>query len=359
MGRYRWVLAVGLASVLAACAQIPAVQPHSAALGAQSLEATESSFMLVALPDTQYYSAFWPQHFMNQTTWLANHAKTLNVKLTTHLGDIVDASVMPYQWERAERAIRVLEQAQVPYSILAGNHDILVNMANDRSRVPGGEAYLRHFTPQRAAKNSTFGGRDPTGWNEYHTFKAAGQEFLVLALDWRASAQTLEWAKGVMREHPHAPTILTTHDLVGYRRGTLGLTRNGEYLWNNLIADSDQIFLTLNGHDFNHEVRGARLSRQNKVGHQVDLMLIDYQNGAQGGQGYMRAIEFDLARNRMEMLTFSPSLSGSAAEFTADHSRFALEIDFKKRFAAFAPDFPVLEKPRPVTLAQQLRQTLR
>ncbi|ADY26881.1 calcineurin-like phosphoesterase family protein 9 [Deinococcus proteolyticus MRP] len=357
-----WVVACGAA--LAACG---AAVPPKGQLAAQSVQ-PESSFMLMALPDTQYYSAYWPEHFKRQTGWLAAHAGELNVKLTTHLGDIVDMPLMPYQWDRADQAMRQLENAGVPYSVLPGNHDILLSVADDRHRVPGGEEYLRRFSPARAAQGSTFGGRDATGWNEYHTFTAAGQEFLVLALNWRASAQTLDWARQVMREHPSSPTILTTHDLVGYRSGELGLTSNGEYLWKNLIEQSNQIFLTLNGHDYNSEVRGARISRLNAAGQGVDMVLVDYQNGYQGGQGYLRGMEFDLARGRIEMMTFSPSLAAGVghkpgrpnpAELAQEHSHFFLNVNFRERFAAFAPDFPTFAAPREVSLTDRVRQTLR
>ncbi|MDO4263964.1 MAG: metallophosphoesterase [Deinococcus sp.] len=360
--RAAWVL---MGAALTACG---AASPRTATRAQSGAAEAESSFMLMALPDTQYYSAYWPEHFQQQTGWLARHAAGLNVKLTAHLGDIVDMPLMPYQWDRADQAMRQLENAGVPYSVLPGNHDILLSVADDRHRVPGGEEYLRRFSPQRAAKNSTFGGRDATGWNEYHTFRAAGQEFLVLALNWRASAATLDWARRVMREHPSSPTILTTHDLVGYTGGELGLTRNGEYLWKNLIAGSDQIFLTLNGHDFSDQVRGARVGRLNAAGHLVDMVLTDYQNGYQGGQGYLRGIEFDLARGRIEMLTFSPSLAAglghepgkpNPVELTEDHSRFFLNVNFRERFAAFAPDFPSFAAPREVSLADRVRQILR
>ncbi|MFC6592138.1 metallophosphoesterase [Deinococcus lacus] len=365
---HKLALALAGAATLAACSTANLPQASSNTLTAQSQGSEpESSFLVMALPDTQYYSAFWPQHFMNQTTWLAQHAGRLNVKLTTHLGDIVDSPVMFYQWDRADRAMNVLEQAGVPYSVLAGNHDIILSAADDTRRVKGGEEYLKRFTPARAAKNSTFGGRDATGWNEYHTFTAAGQEFVVLALNWRVSAQTIEWAKGVMRAHPTAPVILTTHDLVGYTGGQLGLSKNGEYLWKNLIEGSDQIFLTLNGHDYNDQFRGAHVSRVNAAGHRVDMALIDYQNGYQGGQGYLRALEFDLARNRIEMMTFSPSIAAgtglepnrlNSPELLDSHSHYFLDINFAERFAQFAPDFPRPAQPRPASLTDEVRATL-
>lgn len=328
-----------------------------------------SSFMLMALPDTQYYSAFHPQHFEKQTSWLAQYAAKLDVKLTMHLGDVVDAVIMPYQWNRADKAMQTLEKAKVPYSILAGNHDVFHVLYRDDNRNPWFEEYLKRFTPERAAQNSTFIERDPSGWNEFHIIEGAGEKYLVFALDWKTSLKSLGWVKQVLKRYPQLPAIVTTHDLVGYNRsGQAHLSDHGEFLWENLIKDEDQIFLTLNGHDYTKKLDGAYIQRENSSGKKVHMVLIDYQNGYQGGQGYMRALEFDIARNRIEMTTFSPSIAAgmglqpgkpNPVELTSPGSKFFVEIPFKKRFASFAPNFKERKTPRPVSWSDQLRTILK
>lgn len=67
----------------------------------------------------------------------------------------------------------------------------------------------------------------------------------MLALDWRLSAKGYAWAKDVIAQHPKTPVILTTHELVV---DDDTLSDYGQQLWDQLIADHDQIFLTLNGH---------------------------------------------------------------------------------------------------------------
>ena len=83
----------------------------------------------------------------------------------------------------------------------------------------------------------------------------------MLALDWRCWAEGFAWASQVIKDHPKAPVILTTHeiatptysdDVFPYQYGNpendAELSAYGQQVWDNLINDNDQIFLTLNGH---------------------------------------------------------------------------------------------------------------
>ncbi|OMQ15968.1 hypothetical protein A7K94_0205795 [Modestobacter sp. VKM Ac-2676] len=93
------------------------------------------------------------------------------------------------EWRTADAAMQTLEDADLPYSVLAGNHDVRNSSSDhyDDQYDLAAEPFLRWFGPDRAAEQSTYGGSDPTGMNQYHVFEAEGQQFMVLALSWRAS----------------------------------------------------------------------------------------------------------------------------------------------------------------------------
>ena len=99
----------------------------------------------------------------------------------------------------------------VAYSVLAGNHD--VNSGTDDQRGP--TPYLDTMGPQRFANSPTFIGASPGGYNTAHIFAAAGMKWLLLAMDWRTSSIGFAWANKVIKEHPHLPVILTTHEIAG------------------------------------------------------------------------------------------------------------------------------------------------
>lgn len=150
-----------------------------------------SRFTLAVLPDTQFYSRYATEEtgnqyqatygsepYLAQTQWIADNAATYNTAMTMHLGDIVDQDNHPEQWDVADEAMQVLEDAGQPYSILAGNHDVGAG-ASDNDPVTY-DTYLEHFSPERAAQNSTFVERDPSGAHEYHIFNVDGDRKSVV-----------------------------------------------------------------------------------------------------------------------------------------------------------------------------------
>lgn len=341
-----------------------------------------SSFALAVLPDTQFYSRYATdaenQQFMRkygsepfqaQTRWVAEHAQALNIPFLVHLGDVVDQQGKPDQWKVASAAMKVLEDAKVPYSILAGNHDVIVDRdyvdessqsANtDAQRDLAKEPYLQHFSATRARQQATFGGRDASGFHEYHVFEAEGQKFLVLSLSWRVSNDALAWANQVLRANPTLPAILINHQLLNIDKDGISPLEvpYGKMLWEKLIRDNDQIFMTLNGH-----YHGAtRLTKTNAYGNAVEEMVVDYQMAYQGGNGLMRLYEFDLGNNEIRVLSFSPWVpqkpkdtlnAFDQAVLTTPNEQFTIKMDFASRFSGFNKTFKAA-KPSHTSLVEQ------
>jgi len=316
-----------------------------------------SRFTLAVLPDTQFYSRYSADQFMPrygtdpfsvQTDWLAENADALNIPFVTHLGDIVDRVGVNNEWVAADNAMKNLDEADVPYSILAGNHDVRDsndNLFDDQYNLAN-EPFLQWFGPNRAANVSTFEGSDPTGFNQYHIFEAEGQQFMVLALSWRASDATLAWAKQVMAEHPTVPVILTTHQVIDIQPDGVSPkeTDYGLRLWDDLIRSNDQIFMTLNGHFHG----SSRLVKQNDFGHDVTEIVIDYQMAYEGGDGYLGLYEFDLTNDVINVQTASPWVTFKPQDTLTSYDQpflegsqqqFTLPIDFSERFKGFNPSF--------------------
>ena len=138
--------------------------------------------------------------------------------------------------------------------------------------------------------------------SEWHKFTAEGAPSSC----WRfvgPSDATIEWARSVLaanptcrrssrRRHPrdHADAVTPVEGPAGLR------------LWDKLIKDNDQIFLTINGH--NHG--SAHLRKTNAAGHSVDQIVWDYQMAYQGGNGYLGLLEFDFTNERIQSAVVSP-----------------------------------------------------
>ena len=326
-----------------------------------------SSFALAVLPDTQFYARYatsgesnqYQRHYGNepfaaQTNWVARNAQALNIPFLIHLGDVVDQVGKPEQWKVADSAMQVLEVAKLPYSILAGNHDVLNDLdysgdqsrGTDAQRVLANEPYLQWFGTRRAQRQATFGGRDASGFHEYHIFTAQDQRFLVLSLSWRISDAGITWARKVLADNPTLPAILVNHQLLNIAPDAVSPleTEYGKMLWEKLIRDNDQIFMTLNGHHHG----AARLTKTNNFGNPVEEMVVDYQMAYQGGNGLMRLYEFDLTNKQIKVLSFSPWVPMKPADtlnafdravLTETNEVFTISLDFAKRFARFSPTF--------------------
>jgi hypothetical protein len=342
-----------------------------------------ASFALAVLPDTQFYSRYatsaessqYSRHYGSepyfaQTKWVADNAQKLNIPFLIHLGDVVDQVGKPEQWKVADSAMQVLEVAKLPYSVLAGNHDVLNDYdydtdptkGMDDQRMLANEPYLQWFGPKRAKRQATFIERDKTGFHEFHIFTAQNQKFLVLSLSWRISPAGIAWARGVIAAHPTLPVILANHQLLNIAPDTVTPleTGYGKMLWEKLIRDNDQIFMTLNGHHHG----GAHLTKTNDFGNAVEIMVVDYQMAYQGGNGLMRLYEFDLAANVIKVLSFSPWVPMKPADsrntfdqavLTEPNHNFTINMNFARRFARFNPAFGAGLTPTSSSLVEQAK----
>lgn len=84
---------------------------------------------------------------------------------------------------------------------------------------------------------------------------------------WRISTAGIAWARQVSAQNPTLPVILSNPQLLNIDPdGTSPLeTDYGKMLWEKLIRDNDQIFMTLNGHHHG----AAHLTKSNDFGHKV------------------------------------------------------------------------------------------
>lgn len=296
-------------------------------------------FTLAVMPDTQYLfdgPSIDREPVEASLRHLLEHGRDENIVFLSHLGDLTQNGTQD-EITAISEAFGLLDRRGVGYSVLAGNHDVKSSTTDQRGPSP----YLDAFGPRRFGGRPTFGGASPDGYNTYHLFRAAGREWMVLALDWRLSEQGHAWAAGVLARHPRTPVVLTTHELVA---GDDSLSAYGQQLWDRLIDGHDQIFLALGGHYW----PAGRATRRNAAGHDVHLHLTNYQNRYFGGAAMIRLYRFDLDRDVIDVETLSPWILGRAAqglnelerqeiELSGDADRFSVGIDFAARFSGFDP----------------------
>ncbi|HET9172263.1 MAG TPA: LamG-like jellyroll fold domain-containing protein [Actinospica sp.] len=332
-----------------------------AAHGRWNPDCERAQFTVIVMPDTQYLfdqDRIHPVPLEESFEYVLSCAQRKglqddNVVFLAHLGDVTQNGLAE-EYAAATKVFDLLDEQRVAYSVLAGNHDVSSSTTDQRGATP----YLDTFNPKRFARSSTWHAASPDGYNNAHIFRAGGRGWLLLSLDWRMSTAGFDWANAVIKANPTLPVIVTTHDLVyADDSGAAYLDDYGQQLWDGLIKDNDQIFLTLNGHYW----PPGSTTMKNTAGNDVFLHITNYQNRYYGGAAMIRAYRFDLERGTIDVETFSPwigklmaageanALAVREAQLSSAVDRFSIAIDFDERFDGFAP-----VKPRPSRPAKEM-----
>ena len=284
-------------------------------------------FTVAVIPDTQGYTALYPDIFSSQTLWLAKHVAVLNLEMVIHIGDLVEGSWVAGEWETARQAMGALDGI-VPYVVAPGNHDYgaVKPERNARRRTTLLHEYfplaLFQAMPTYAGSYGTSDRVD----NTFHTFSVNGTNWLVLALEFGPRNAVIDWARGVLAEHPDHLAIVNTHAYLfsddtrydwaqkgnaqewnPHAYGTAGEAEgvnDGQELWNKLIEPATNVCMVLCGHVL-HDGLGYRVDRTTREVHQI---LANYQMNDFAGEGYLRLMHFNTQTGTVAVETYSPWL---------------------------------------------------
>jgi hypothetical protein len=329
----RQVLKVGVAGALApvidrALPRAIAADPYADArlVSGEPPRPSKGAFTVAVLPDTQNYSERHPDIYLAQTRWIVESRRDRNISAVLHLGDITNNNTSP-QWENAVKAMNELD-GQLPYFLVAGNHDYS-ELGGCRDRT----THLNDYFPRKKFQDQpTFGGcydREPDRMeNSYHLFSAGGRDFVVIALEFGPRTDVVRWANEVAAKHKDRAAILITHAYMysddtrydwskyaeiqswnphsyGVATATGGDVTDGEQLWQKLISQHDNFVLTLNGHVLNDGL--GKLTSRTPAGRDVHQMLVNFQMKPNGGDGWLRLLEFAADGKTVQVYDYSPS----------------------------------------------------
>jgi len=327
-----------------------------------------SNFSFIALPDTQNYTSIAAPTdlYTRQTQWIVDNKETMNIKFVTHLGDIVNSPSSASQWTRATNAMNLMN-SQMPYGTAPGNHDIASGDTN----------YLQRFGPNPTHASSTgrwidssnsqtynwYRGASPRGYSSYQIVTVNGRDYMFLHMDMDAPDQDLAWAAGVLTAHPKVLTMITTHNylaetggsgIYGSGTGQRGYTAQANIgtwgdrpdtnrpldVFNAIVKPFNQVYMVICGHNF----ATYNLVKTNNFGKNVHEVVADWQSLPNGGNGFLRIMEFRPGQNEIYNTSYSPYLGRYISPTNnADHqgmldlhdrngSEFSLTTDFDTRF---------------------------
>ena len=265
------------------------------------------SFTLIALPDTQNYAQYYPTIYTQQTQWIVAQKNALNIVFVGHEGDIVNNAGSTTEYDNADTSMSYLEDPVttglpdgIPYSMVPGNHDQPTTN------------YNIYFGVSRFSGRGYYGGHySTTNNNNYILFSAAGMDFIVVSLDYDPDTSELAWADSILQTYSSRRAILISHSILNTDASWTGPGLNIY----NALSDNPNLFLMLCGH-----MHGEARRTDTDSGHTIYSLLADYQDYPNGGNGYLRIIEFIPAADEIQVRTYSPSLdqyeTDTSSEFT-------------------------------------------
>ncbi|HRO45748.1 metallophosphoesterase [Agriterribacter sp.] len=276
-------------------------------------------FSVIIFPDTQIYSKdsrTWRKSsrkeiFTAMTGWVKERAKVDNIKFLLHMGDVVNDDDEIYQWENANNALSILDDA-VPYVIAVGNHDMVAGNPKwipDSSR---NTTNFNHFFPfSRFETQKWYGGRMADDYdNSFHFFEEGGLEFIIISLAVAPTDEMLNWAESILKQYASKRAIIITHsymladDRRDYPGGFGYLPANGntgEEIWNKLIKKHANISLVLSGHVTNDNTHKGLMISRGDNGNQVIQLL-----SGEGHDGWLRILQFIPSKNKIKVQSYSP-----------------------------------------------------
>lgn len=298
-----------------------------------------ASFTWIVLPDPQSYTKFGRNQplFDLMTAWIKDQRKHLNIQLVLCEGDLVEQNNITVpdsiagdqtsqeQWQAASAAFGKLDGI-VPYVICTGNHDYGIVSAENRY-----SQFNSYFPPQRnPLTGKLLVEMAPNGQGVltlenacYEWIASSGQPFLIFSLEFGPRNETLAWAKEVAarpKYQKHIGVVLTHSylDSKGERivkaKYLLEGPNYGDGIWKQLVQPASNIRFVLCGHVADSESHRGQVGYRedsNSTGKPVHQMMFNAQREGggwrgNGGDGWLRIMEFLPDRKTLKVSTFSP-----------------------------------------------------
>ena len=265
-------------------------------------------FTIIVLPDTQKYSENYPAIFQSQTQWIVDNKDALNIVYVAHEGDIVENADVESEWIKADIAMSWLDTAMIPYSVVPGNHDEPTTFYNAYFGVD------RFCNTYPTDCRGYYGDGYPSGSNDnnYTFFTAGGMDFIVINLEYVSPAPGLiDWANQLLVNNSDRRAIVVSHYILN---SDATFDSWGQQIYE-ALSDNPNLFLMLCGHVH---------SEAKRTDDRLHTLLADYQDYPNGGNGFLRIMNFLPERNEIRVETYSPWLN----QYETDpNSQFALFYD--------------------------------
>ena len=316
------------------------------------------SWSIVVVPDIQTYVKQIENHGILDLmlAWIVRRRAELNIQQVLFTGDLVFQNdfgmicqkpgvrfekggslrdlISDEQWQATSRLLERLD-GNVPYVLCTGNHDYGMKSAENRNSF-----FPKYFPVDRnlltrsqlvGCASNTFGIKTlETSAYEFTAPHPDGRKFLIITLPFAPTDNDLEWAKtiaGLERFADHFGIVLTHSYLRAngerIQKEKYPLSKAGgnagEAIFQKLVFPAKNIRLVVCGHvcraDSWEHSAGFSMA-QNSSGKNVAQMVFNTQAigggfSGNGGDGWLRRLEFMPDRKTIKATTFSPFFAAS------------------------------------------------
>ncbi len=317
----------------------------------------KDSWSVVLLPDIQNYVKWNAnQPILDlMMAWIENNIDTLNIKMVLCTGDLVELNDQIHpgndgdqsaqsQWEFAAKTFGRLD-GKVPYINALGNHDFSID--RDLKRTSRFSDFFHIDKNWLNKKILVQTGKDESGLpslqNSAYEVKSTngGKDYLFMTIEYAPRDTVISWARKIaqLEQYKNHRIVLLTHAYLTTKdthwsgepkwfiyepyiennrtkksdRWVLPKSNNGKQIWEKLVQPATNIDLVLSGHISGEGYRADK----NDHGRTVHQMLFDMQSEGgggllgNGGDGWLRILEFLPDNQTVKVRTFSPLFAAS------------------------------------------------
>lgn len=332
----------------------------------------KGSWSLIMIPDVQNYVKWGRnQPILDlMTAWIEENIDSLNIKMVVCTGDLVEQNDIinrgydgdqsaQRQWEVVANSFSKLD-GKVPYITATGNHDYSIDKKGNRtSRFNEFFKIDKNWSNRKIiVQNSTNEAGEPTLENSAYEIKSLnGKDYVFMTIEFAPRDTVLTWAKTIanMEQYKNHRIVLLTHAYLNNKDKLtsgdmkwftyepysvhnivqkspsikLPNSNNGRQIWEKLIQPTSNIEMVLCGHISGEGYR----SEKNVAGKSVHQILFDAQSmggghrNGNGGDGWLRILEFSPDNKRVKVKTFSPFFGASPTT-----QQFAWKKDVRNEF---------------------------
>jgi hypothetical protein len=281
-------------------------------------------FTLAWETDTQYYNAQYYEHQLEIHDFVLDQREELNLQYMFHTGDVVDDSTVEQQWLNATSAYTMLDDANLPYGVLAGNHDV-GQQESDFT------AFSKYFGTERYNSNDWFGGDFQDNRGHYDLITAGGMDFVMLYMGWAPTPDAIAWMNQVIQAYPERKVMINLHE---FMLTTGGLGPIPQQIMDEVVAPNPNVITVFSGHYHDAFTRTDSFDDTGDgiADRTVYSMLFDYQGLPEGGLAYLRLLHFDNDLQQFTVRTYSPFLDDFDSD---DPSLEPIHQEFVVPYAAF------------------------